>query len=310
MGQRFKRRALCIGLLPVLLAATELALASVAVPSMLPLLGLLFCAVGLFYVPIAAYRAWRLMEGRAAAAAGIGLAILMTVGAMAAMRYLSWPLRRLAFARAAQRAQPLVDAIRAFERSKGRPPDALQELVPNHLAAVPATGLVSYPSYEYTQFKDASASFVWWDLGSRRGAQMTGPWVYPDGDPGHAVLGIELDGDELVREVRLDRMPQEGKEQPFSPDAWLSQPDRRLYMVRDLAESNDLRTMSREALEQILGPPTGRRVLRDSPWELRIPCALGILNWDVFFYWPTERYPEQLYDGGIERIGHWAYVHE
>jgi hypothetical protein len=48
----------------------------------------------------------------------------------------------------------------------------------------------------------------------------------------------------------------------------------------------------------------------DSPWELSIPSSQGFLNWDVFFYWPTKKYPREIYGGLVEPIGAWAYVHE
>ena len=45
-------------------------------------------------------------------------------------------------------------------------------------------------------------------------------------------------------------------------------------------------------------------------WELSVPCSIGILNWDVFYYLPTEKYPEHDYGGSVEPINNWAYVHE
>lgn len=48
----------------------------------------------------------------------------------------------------------------------------------------------------------------------------------------------------------------------------------------------------------------------NAPWEVRVECSSGFLNWDVFFYWPTEDYPKQIYGGSTELIGKWAYVHE
>jgi hypothetical protein len=45
-------------------------------------------------------------------------------------------------------------------------------------------------------------------------------------------------------------------------------------------------------------------------WELRVQCPLGLMNWDVFFYWPGTDYPNAIYGGSVERIGGWAYVHE
>ncbi len=45
-------------------------------------------------------------------------------------------------------------------------------------------------------------------------------------------------------------------------------------------------------------------------WELSVPCSIGILNWDVFYYLPTEKYPEYDYGGYTEPIKNWAYVHD
>lgn len=45
-------------------------------------------------------------------------------------------------------------------------------------------------------------------------------------------------------------------------------------------------------------------------WSLWIDCSIGILNFDTFFYWPTEEYPTFGYSGRIEPMGSWAYVHE
>ncbi len=278
---------------------------------MLPLLGaLLFCAIGVLALPVALYRAWRFGSARRAPLLGLSLLVTATVIAFASMMYLSWPLRRFAFDRAAERAGPLVAAIKAFERVEGRPPQSLTELVPAHLAAVPGTGLVEYPVFEYQRFADSGGSLLWWNMGSRHGAPMTGLWVYPDGDPDHAILALELNGRDVVVEARMDRMPPSTQERTFSSVTWRTEAQQRLHMVHDLAKKHDVRGKDRLAIEGLLGPPSGRRVLRDAPWELRIPCSSGPLNRDVFFYWPTERYPEQLYGGRAERIGRWAYVHD
>ncbi len=45
-------------------------------------------------------------------------------------------------------------------------------------------------------------------------------------------------------------------------------------------------------------------------WELKVECSIGFLNWDVFIYWPTEKYPSNIYGGSTELIRNWAYVHE
>ncbi len=49
---------------------------------------------------------------------------------------------------------------------------------------------------------------------------------------------------------------------------------------------------------------------KEEAWELSVQCPQGILNWDVFFYWPSKKYPHEIYGGYTERIGDWAYVHE
>ena len=48
----------------------------------------------------------------------------------------------------AERSQPLVAAIHAYEREQGRPPSGLQELVPKYLPSIPATGMTAYPEYQ------------------------------------------------------------------------------------------------------------------------------------------------------------------
>jgi hypothetical protein len=49
---------------------------------------------------------------------------------------------------------------------------------------------------------------------------------------------------------------------------------------------------------------------RYGPWELSVPCSIGLLNWDIFFYWPSKNYPDHTYGGYTKKIGDWAYVHE
>lgn len=47
------------------------------------------------------------------------------------------------------RAQPLVDAIIAYEAKNGRPPDSLDELVPDYLDRIPVTGVGNHPNFYY-----------------------------------------------------------------------------------------------------------------------------------------------------------------
>lgn len=47
----------------------------------------------------------------------------------------------------------------------------------------------------------------------------------------------------------------------------------------------------------------------DDPWELVISCGVGPLNWDEFYYRPSEKYGERV-GGEVEPMGTWAYFHE
>ncbi len=47
------------------------------------------------------------------------------------------------------RGRPLVEAIRAYEQKNGQPPRSLHELVPDHLGAIPTTGIGARPDFQY-----------------------------------------------------------------------------------------------------------------------------------------------------------------
>jgi len=47
-----------------------------------------------------------------------------------------------------------------------------------------------------------------------------------------------------------------------------------------------------------------------NPWVLIVHTPTGILNWDMFMYFPNGKYPDVGYGGWLERIDSWAYVHE
>jgi hypothetical protein len=48
----------------------------------------------------------------------------------------------------------------------------------------------------------------------------------------------------------------------------------------------------------------------DKPiYELRVNLE-RLFKWDRVFYWPTKKYPDLIYGGGVEKIGKWAYVNE
>ena len=57
---------------------------------------------------------------------------------------------------------------------------------------------------------------------------------------------------------------------------------------------------------------TGKDALTydDNPWVLIVPTPIGIINWDMFMYFPKQNYPKRGYGGSLEVIRDWAYVHE
>lgn len=54
-----------------------------------------------------------------------------------------------AYARAMERARPLISAISAYKAKTGHCPETLTELIPEYLARVPDTGLASVPQFKY-----------------------------------------------------------------------------------------------------------------------------------------------------------------
>lgn len=47
-----------------------------------------------------------------------------------------------------------------------------------------------------------------------------------------------------------------------------------------------------------------------NPWALTVNTPIGLLNWDMFFYFPKQNYPKLRYGSSIERVGDWGYHHE
>ena len=64
-------------------------------------------------------------------------------------------IRMRAFDDLAKRSQPLVKAIEDFTAAHGSPPPSLKNLVPDYLAAVPKTRMMSFPDYKYKVGKEA-----------------------------------------------------------------------------------------------------------------------------------------------------------
>jgi len=139
------------GLIPVICVPTAewIAVAPHGDEGVLWLVGLIFVP-GLFAVPgfvaavvglaVRRFRRQSLLLALSSAAYLVGLFYSTGLGES---------VRMSAFHRLAERSRPLVAAIRAFEQQQGRPPESLQELVPEFLPFVPSTGMGAYPEYEY-----------------------------------------------------------------------------------------------------------------------------------------------------------------
>jgi hypothetical protein len=149
---------------------------------------------------------------------------------------------------------------------------------------------------------------VWYDLGPRKGPPARALWIYDEGEIDHAILALTVDQNDLITNLRVDRMPAQHEQMEFDVEKW-KRHESRIKMVRSIPKHlGKIEYRPLTEIKKVLSEPSGRTVLRNSPWELVIPQKA--LNWDVFFYWPTEDYPPRAYGGRVERIGRWAYVHE
>ncbi len=220
-----------------------------------------------------------------------------------------WGKRKLRFEQAAQVAQPLVTAIGSYFAATGRPPVRLADVAPEYIERIPATGLNGCPDFDYRSFSGRPARLVWFDLGSRQGKPLKKPAKFPDGDPEHAIMLFAIDTDGNIVSASIDRLPKDMKGVDFDAAKWKQKQDR-ILMALKLSDSYRLDGMPTAVFEDLLGPPDGIRDIENVPWELRINCSTGFLNRDVFFYWPVQKYPPQIYGGDVEPVVDWAYVHD
>ncbi len=221
----------------------------------------------------------------------------------------TWGERKLHFEQTAQLAQPLVAAIDSYLAATGRPPVRLDDVAPKYIQRIPATGLNDCPNFDYRSFSGRPVRLVWFDLGSRQGAPVKKPAKFPDGDPEHAIMLFAIDTDGNIVNANIDRLPKDLKGVDFDAAKW-KQKQERMLMALKLSDTYRLDAMPTAVFEDLLGPPDGGRAIENVPWELRINCSTGFLNRDVFFYWPKQRYPKQIYGGDVEAVADWAYVHD
>lgn len=79
------------------------------------------------------------------------------------------------------RSAPLIEAISAYTRSRGIPPETLGELVPAFLPEVPGTGMGAYPEFTYDPISTRGVS---WSLSVATPAMpmdFDALWYLPDG---------------------------------------------------------------------------------------------------------------------------------
>lgn len=92
--------------------------------------------------------------------------------------YLSRSVWRHAVSRFERGSAPLVQAIEAYQKEKGRPPSSLEDLVPSYLKEVPSTGFATSPKYRYIE-------------GEKAREYSENPWVLVVSPPCH-VMGFDL----------------------------------------------------------------------------------------------------------------------
>lgn len=115
---------------------------------------LLHCLLGgLISAPLLLFRRTR------PAAAKLARFAAVFIPAMAAGIVLSFEVRTAVFAQIARRAGPLIQAIKAYEVKTGRPPDSLEDLVPDYLPETPTPGAGAHPEFHYIHGKTAEERY-------------------------------------------------------------------------------------------------------------------------------------------------------
>ena len=243
----------------------------------------------------------------------IGLLTLAAAAAILLLLWLMnrggepWSVRKTQLQTAGEEAQLVIDAIAQYVRFKGGPPKSLDALTPDHIRWIPEPGIPGCGNFKYLNFGSGKISTLWYDLGPGSGSPASQPAPSTIGDPRHAILLITLSPDDFVINARFERLPEDAGELEFDTEQW-KQGSNRMEMALQLPDAVNLRKMPRSTLVEMLGPPDGSRILRDTPWELRIVCPKGLTERELFIYWPTGDYPDQIYGGTTEPVGSWVYI--
>ncbi|MBC7792406.1 MAG: hypothetical protein H7Z43_01755 [Clostridia bacterium] len=218
---------------------------------------------------------------------------------------MTWPVHRRALEGVAERGVVLANAVEEYIKEHGEPPASLESL-----SVTRSTGLAAYPDFTYARFDRAASQrdLYWYDLGRRHGRSIASSWLYPDGDTSNAILVLEVDGNGIILTAIEDRVAVEPKPRAFSTDAWNATPIDRQGLVADLQARHPLVKTAFTDVQALLGPPNGKRIVIDTPWEL------SAHSWpsehERFFYWPTHAYPKVMDGQSVLAVSGWAYARD
>lgn len=229
----------------------------------------------------------------------VGFASMAPFIAYVGVNFSTWPMHRRALERAAAHGAAVVSAIERYTAEHGEPPESISNA---------PTSLAGYPTFSYTRLapKDARRTLQWYDMGARQGRTVVADWRYPDGQLSHAILAVELDGEDNVTRVVADRASLDMKPMLFEDSIWQAKTATRQAMVADIVKRFE--HASKAQVVAALGKPDGERMLVDTPWELWVHTFPNDI--DRFFYWPTKHYPPVLGDQSVMAVGDWAYAHD
>ena len=278
------------------------------------ILGLLgFAIVGIISLPFIIYRLKKPKELSRRQVVMLFLIALIAI----VMPYITakgiYYIRTLAFYNLAKKSKPITNAIESYHKDHGKPPKSLDDLIPNYIDKVPGTGMIAYPDYHYIEMESRS-SLKWWKLADIECGDSvelepwkTGAW-YPT-DYG-ANLIVFFDTENLATDVKAENLLLNRVDGAFNQRAWKEFPNERINMVDDFLRNQQLVGKNKADVVELLGEPSGKGNRSNSTWELHVDCTSGGINFDVFFYWPSHEYPDEIYGGCVQRIEEWAYVHE
>jgi hypothetical protein len=217
------------------------------------------------------------------------------------------PERLATFRHLPERSRTLIDAIKRFHQDNGASPRTLGELVPKYLSAIPDTGVRRFPNYEYRVYEPREQGpVVWYNLGPAIAEIPGSPRRFAHfGAPDQAILLLVLAPDYSVLYPATVRLADNPGADPFDRGRWGAEKDCRMRMVASLLK--DISSLgNRQKVVELLGEPDGEGVLRNTPWELSVPCSWRRWNSDRVIYWPTQAYESD--PGWSFPIGDWLYM--